>query len=96
MPNKFAVYMHDTPEKSLFAASVRFHSHGCVRVGQVKELAAWLLQGTEGPNGAGSVWGPIEIETGIATGERRGYGCFVFTKGVLLAPDTPRAKEPAQ
>ncbi len=27
----------------------------------------------------------------IATGERRGYGCFVFKKGVLLAPDAPRA-----
>jgi L-fucose mutarotase len=25
----------------------------------------------------------------IATGEMRGYGCFVFTKGVLLAPDAP-------
>lgn len=27
----------------------------------------------------------------IATGEQRGYGCFVFTKGVLLAPDAPKA-----
>ncbi|HEY1608396.1 MAG TPA: RbsD/FucU domain-containing protein [Paraburkholderia sp.] len=32
----------------------------------------------------------------IATGEARGYGCFVFTKGVLLAADAPRAKEPGQ
>ncbi|GJE47715.1 hypothetical protein GOFOIKOB_0740 [Methylobacterium tardum] len=71
MPNRFAVYMHDTPAKSLFAASVRFHSHGCVRVGQVKELVGWLLQGTDGPNGPGTGWGPIEIETGIADGERR-------------------------
>jgi murein L,D-transpeptidase YcbB/YkuD len=71
MPNRFAVYMHDTPAKSLFAASVRFHSHGCVRVGQVKELVGWLLQGTDGPNGPGTNWGPIEIETGIADGERR-------------------------
>ncbi len=71
MPNKHAVYMHDTPSKSLFAGNVRFHSHGCVRVGQVKEFAAWLLQGTEGPNGPGSIWGPIEIETGIATGDKR-------------------------
>ena len=71
MPNRHAVYMHDTPSKSLFARSVRFHSHGCVRVGQVKEFVGWLLQGTEGPNGPGSTWGPIEIETGIADGERR-------------------------
>jgi L-fucose mutarotase len=27
----------------------------------------------------------------IATGEPRGYGCFVFKKGVLLAADEPRA-----
>ncbi|QBR01072.1 RbsD/FucU family protein [Paraburkholderia pallida] len=27
----------------------------------------------------------------IATGETRGYGCFVFAKGVLLAPDAPRS-----
>jgi L-fucose mutarotase len=27
----------------------------------------------------------------IATGEPRGYGCFVFKKGVLLAPDAPKA-----
>ncbi|MEM5315424.1 RbsD/FucU domain-containing protein [Paraburkholderia sp. JHI869] len=32
----------------------------------------------------------------IATGETRGYGCFVFTKGVLLAPDAPRATEQGQ
>jgi L-fucose mutarotase len=25
----------------------------------------------------------------IATGEARGYGCFVFKKGVLLAADEP-------
>lgn len=70
MPNRQAVYMHDTPSKSLFAREVRFHSHGCVRVAQVKELAGWLLEGTPGPNGAGSTWGPIEIETSIATNER--------------------------
>jgi L-fucose mutarotase len=28
----------------------------------------------------------------IATGEQRGYGCFVFKKGVLLAPDAPASK----
>lgn len=28
----------------------------------------------------------------IATGEARGYGCFVFKKGVLLAADEPRPR----
>jgi L-fucose mutarotase len=26
----------------------------------------------------------------IATGETRGYGCFIFKKGVQLAPDVPQ------
>ncbi|AWN53615.1 L,D-transpeptidase family protein [Methylobacterium sp. 17Sr1-1] len=71
MPNRHAVYMHDTPSKSLFTRDVRFHSSGCVRVADVKALVGWLLDGTPGPNGPGSAWGPMEIETGIATGERR-------------------------
>jgi L-fucose mutarotase len=28
----------------------------------------------------------------IATGEARGYGCFIFTKGVQLAPDASEQK----
>lgn len=31
-PNKFNVYMHDTPAKSLFNRRVRAYSHGCIRL----------------------------------------------------------------
>jgi murein L,D-transpeptidase YcbB/YkuD len=48
MPNKLAVYMHDTPSKGLFGADYRFLSHGCVRVQGVYDYAAWLLEGTPG------------------------------------------------
>ncbi len=44
MPNVEAVYMHDTPKKELFARDVRFHSSGCARISDVRDLAAWLLQ----------------------------------------------------
>jgi murein L,D-transpeptidase YcbB/YkuD len=70
MPNKHAVYMHDTPSKRLFSRSMRAHSSGCVRVSGVKGLAAWLLETAPGPRGAGSSWSPIEIETAIAGGTR--------------------------
>ncbi|WP_237477654.1 L,D-transpeptidase family protein [Lichenibacterium dinghuense] len=48
MPNKYAVYMHDTPSKRFFGGDYRFLSHGCVRVEGVFDLAAWLLEGTGG------------------------------------------------
>ena len=47
-PNKDAVYMHDTPLKSLFGRAVRFESSGCVRVHNVEQLAAWILRDTPG------------------------------------------------
>ncbi len=54
MPNKLAVYMHDTPSKRLFGADYRFLSHGCVRVQGVYDYAQWLLAGT--PGGPGGQW----------------------------------------
>jgi len=43
MPNKYSVYMHDTPLKQLFSQSARAFSSGCVRVEKVLEFVAWLL-----------------------------------------------------
>ncbi len=54
MPNKDAVYMHDTPGKALFGRDFRFLSHGCVRVQGVYDYAAWLLEET--PGGPNGVW----------------------------------------
>jgi murein L,D-transpeptidase YcbB/YkuD len=44
-PNRDAVYLHDTPLKSLFGKAVRFESSGCVRVHNVDQLVAWVLRG---------------------------------------------------
>lgn len=43
-PNRHAVYLHDTPSKSLFARSARAFSHGCVRVQDPFDFADALLQ----------------------------------------------------
>jgi murein L,D-transpeptidase YcbB/YkuD len=68
MPNKLAVYMHDTPSKRLFSSDYRFLSHGCVRVEGVYDLAAWLLEGVEGPKRG--AWDRRALVQEIASGER--------------------------
>ncbi len=42
-PNKYNIYLHDTPSKGLFAREVRAFSHGCIRVGAPFDLAYFLL-----------------------------------------------------
>jgi murein L,D-transpeptidase YcbB/YkuD len=44
-PNKFNVYLHDTPHKELFERPVRQFSHGCIRIEKPLELAEYLLRG---------------------------------------------------
>jgi L,D-transpeptidase YcbB len=68
MPNKLAVYMHDTPSKGLFGADYRFLSHGCVRVQGVYDYAAWLLEGTGGGPSGG--WDKEALQAKIKEGAR--------------------------
>lgn len=48
-PNKFMVYMHDTPHRELFGRNVRFESSGCVRIDQVQTVVKWILDRTQAP-----------------------------------------------
>jgi len=43
MPNKFGIYLHDTPDKSVFAKDDRWISNGCIRLQEAPRLAAWLF-----------------------------------------------------
>jgi len=57
MSDRYDVYLHDTPTRSLFQAAARMMSHGCVRVENPRMLAALLLGQ------------PVEaIDNGIAAG----------------------------
>lgn len=48
LQNPWAIYMHDTNEKSLFGESKRHRSSGCVRLEQPLDLAAYLLRDQAG------------------------------------------------
>ncbi len=43
-PNKFDVYLHDTPERGLFDRAVRDLSSGCIRIEKPLELAEYVLR----------------------------------------------------
>jgi L,D-transpeptidase YcbB len=45
MPNKFDVYLHDTPAKFAFAQETRTLSHGCIRVEQIAPLVSLAAYG---------------------------------------------------
>jgi murein L,D-transpeptidase YcbB/YkuD len=44
LPNRYDVYLHDTPAKRLFSENVRTFSHGCIRIEKPIELAEYLLR----------------------------------------------------
>jgi murein L,D-transpeptidase YcbB/YkuD len=59
-PNKYAIYLHDTPSRHLFEANQRTFSHGCIRVENPLDLAQLLLRGQQD-------WDRAKIEQAIAT-----------------------------
>ena len=61
-PSPDGVYMHDTPQQSLFGKLMRFDSSGCVRVQNVRDLVTWILRDTPG-------WDRQHFEAAIKTGE---------------------------
>ncbi len=64
LPNQFAVYLHDTPARSLFDRDMRALSHGCMRVEKPLELARLVLGGQP-------AWDAAAIDAAIAAGETK-------------------------
>lgn len=61
LPNRFDVYLHDTPDKAAFGRASRQLSHGCVRVEQILPLASYAL--------AADLSGMQQITQAIASGK---------------------------
>ncbi|HEX6159346.1 MAG TPA: L,D-transpeptidase family protein, partial [Thermoanaerobaculia bacterium] len=64
MPNRYNVYLHDTPARQLFERPFRAFSHGCIRLERPMDLALYLLR--DQPR-----WTREAIESDIATGTER-------------------------
>lgn len=64
MPNKFVVYLHDTPTKTLYGQFERTYSSGCIRTQSYLDVAEWVLSAQAG-------WTRAGIEQGIAAGRSR-------------------------
>ncbi len=63
LPNRYNVYLHDTPAKQLFQKDDRAFSHGCIRVQDALTLASRVL--------ADPRWTPEALEAAIAEGDTR-------------------------
>jgi murein L,D-transpeptidase YcbB/YkuD len=63
-PNKYNVYLHDTPSHNLFQRTGRTFSHGCIRVSEPLELASYLLGGEE------KGWGIDRVREIVSDGKR--------------------------
>jgi murein L,D-transpeptidase YcbB/YkuD len=63
-PNSFNIYLHDTPQKSLFEKDKRAYSHGCIRVREPKKLAEYVLR--EQPE-----WTSEKIDEAMNAGEEK-------------------------
>ncbi|NJY61634.1 L,D-transpeptidase family protein [Salinimicrobium sp. CDJ15-81-2] len=61
-PNKYLIYLHDTPAKSVFNQTDRAESSGCVRVENALDLAAYVVENQ-------SEWTKEKIEKIVASGE---------------------------
>ena len=57
-PNPYNIYLHDTPGKHLFAKQNRSLSHGCIRLGDARKMAGYLLRND-------TSWTPIKIDTAM-------------------------------
>ncbi len=48
IPNSEDIFMHDTPDRGLFARSERAFSSGCIRLGRPMDFLAMAVEGMEG------------------------------------------------
>lgn len=89
-PNKYSVYLHDTPSHGLFKMEKRTFSHGCIRVSKPAELASYIL----GNDAEG--WGIERIKEIIASGKRevvllkKPFPIHILYRTVIVNPNNDK------
>jgi L,D-transpeptidase YcbB len=63
-PNAFNIYLHDTPQQSLFTRERRDFSHGCIRASDPESLAEFVLAEEDG-------WERELVDTSIRDSSQR-------------------------
>jgi murein L,D-transpeptidase YcbB/YkuD len=64
-PNRYSVYLHDTPSRQLFAKAGRNFSHGCIRVEDPLRLAELILADR-------NKWDRAKVDAAVASGKLQG------------------------
>ena len=68
-PNQYDIYLHSTPATELFNRTRRDFSHGCVRVQQPADLAAWVLSHSNTPGPDGQPWDLASVQDAMNNGQ---------------------------
>lgn len=61
-PNPYSIYLHDTPNKTLFKKRIRSFSHGCIRIAEPFWLASYLLNSQQ-------AWNATAIDSAMKCGQ---------------------------
>ena len=76
-PNKYAIYLHDTPKRKLFKKNIRAFSSGCVRVERAYDLAVFLLKDMGYDKKRIEIEGQRKKERWITLNKNRRYPIFL-------------------
>ena len=63
-PNRYDIYLHDTPAKELFNRARRAFSHGCIRLADARKMATYLLRNEPG-------WDSTKIDEAINANQQQ-------------------------
>ena len=85
-PNRYDVYLHDTPATDLFARARRDFSHGCIRVQKAADLAAFLLAGLP-PWTPGRIREAMEGEPSVRVDLPDPVPIFIYYTTAIARPD---------